>query len=190
MLTRNHITIALLGFVAIATWWMVKTGEDAVISSDINRERKIDYFVRHLDSLTFGLQGEPKRRLLSPELTHFSDDETTELDTPRMYNYRPGLPPWITDSDHGWMSADGELVLLTGEVIINREEAPTSRPMRIVTSNMRVRPNQDYAETDERAVITSWNDRTDSIGMQAWLTEPGRIKFLSQVKMHHVPIED
>jgi lipopolysaccharide export system protein LptC len=91
------------------------------------------------------------------------------------------------DSETAWVSADGTLILLQGDVLITREGDSDDRPMRIVTSNLRVQPEQDYAETDEKVRVISETDWVDSIGMQAWMRPPSRLKFLSQVKGYYVP---
>ena len=62
-----------------------------------------------------------------------------------------------------------------------------TRPMRMHTRDLRVQPRQDYAETDEKVRVDSDVDWLEAVGMQAWLRPPSRIKFLSQVKGHHVP---
>ena len=85
------------------------------------------------------------------------------------------------------MSADGSLVLLSGEVLIQREADSNNRPVRILTRDVRVQPSEDYAETDEKVRVESESDWLDAVGMQAWLRPPSRLKFLSQVRGFYVP---
>lgn len=72
-------------------------------------------------------------------------------------------------------------------MLIEREAGTTTRPMRIVTSELRVQPSEDYAETDEKVRVESDADWLDAVGLQAWLRPPSRLKFLSQVKGYYVP---
>ena len=78
------------------------------------------------------------------------------------------------------------MVLLSGEVEINRPGSAEARDIHIVTRDLRVQPEQDYAETDELVTITSEQNWVRSTGMQAWLREPIRLKLLSQTRAHYV----
>ena len=91
------------------------------------------------------------------------------------------------DAEGALVSADGDLVLLSGDVLIERAGDADNRPMRIVTRNLRVQPREDYAETDEKVRVSSNADWLNATGMQAWLRPPSRLKFLSQVKGYYVP---
>jgi lipopolysaccharide export system protein LptC len=171
---------------AALSWWLARDVERAHrLSGGPRDSREIDYYLRTLDFSTFSEQGELARTLKSPELRHYADDDSTELDRPHLTIYKNDAPPWRVRSDTGWVSPDGKLVKLHGDVLIERDAGRDIRPMRIVTRSMRVEPERDYAETDEPVTVTSLNDRIDSVGMQAWLREPGRIKFLSQVRGHY-----
>jgi lipopolysaccharide export system protein LptC len=58
--------------------------------------------------------------------------------------------------------------------------------MNVDTKNLRVRPNEDYAETDERVKVRSSNgDRVDGVGAQVWLAEPMRLLLKSNSKAHY-----
>ncbi len=172
--------------IAAATWWLAGNTEDELRLADgPDGARSVDYYLRDLDFVTYSAQGDPARALKAPELRHYPDDDSTELDAPRLVVFKPGRPPWRVRSDSGWVSSNGELLRLQGRVLIERDAGEGVRPMRIVTRDLRVEPGRDYAETDEAVRVTSLNDRIDSVGMQAWLSDPGRIKFLSQVRGHY-----
>ncbi|MCP4274742.1 MAG: LPS export ABC transporter periplasmic protein LptC, partial [Gammaproteobacteria bacterium] len=89
---------------------------------------------------------------------------------------------WKIVSETGWLSGDGDLLLLQGKVTIDRPKTPIQEPVRIVTSDLRVQPNQNYAETEEQITIDTPDNRITSKGMQAWLTNPMRIKFSANVR--------
>ena len=186
-LPRARLPVGLaLAVLAAVSWWLARDVErDHRLSSGPRDNREIDYYLRELDFSTYTEQGILARTLQAPELRHYPDDGSTELDRPRFTIHKNGVPPWRVRSETGWVSPDGKRVHLHGDVLIERDAGADIRPMRIVTRNMRVEPERDYAETDEPVTVTSFNDRIDSVGMQAWLREPGRIKFLSQVRGHY-----
>lgn len=182
------VLVLVLVIAAAASWWLARPADEGTASTATNRgEREIDYYITGLDVTRMTEAGVPAHRLRTPRLRHFTDDETSELEQPHLTVYQTDAPPWEVDADHAWVSADGSLILLQGDVLITREGDVDDRPMRIVTSNLRVQPEQDYAETDEQVRVFSESDWVDSIGMQAWMRPPSRLKFLSQVKGYYVP---
>jgi len=187
---RHPRAIAVvLVLLAGVSWWLVnqpppQKPPSAPAHSSL---REVDYIVRGLDSTSMAPTGLPARALQARELRHFPADDTTELDRPVLTVHQEEGPPWLIESDTGWVSSDGTLVLLNGEVQITRAAGADNRPVRLDTRNVRVQPYQDYAETDERVRVRSGKDRVDATGMQAWLRSPARIKLLADVKGHHVP---
>ena len=181
--------LALVIVLAAGTWWLGSVEsprqEPAATPSP---PREVDYFIRGLDATEMSLTGLPARTLNARELRHFPTDDTTELLQPRLSIHQQDGPPWIIVSDTGWVSADGSLILLNGEVHITREAGDANRPFQLDTHNLRVQPHPDYAETDEKVRVRSGQDRVNATGMQAWFRSPARIKLLANVKGHHVPL--
>jgi lipopolysaccharide export system protein LptC len=177
----------ILVIVAAISWWLVPSDKPEPGYDTPSGERTVDHFITGLDAVRMSETGQPAHRLRARTLRHFVDDDTTELEAPRLTVFQEDRPPWEVESELGWVSADGSLILLSGEVLIEREGDANNRPMRMLTSELRVQPAQDYAETDERVRVESNADWVDAVGMQAWLRPPSRLKFLSQVKGYHVP---
>lgn len=179
---------AIFGVVLLAlaagSWWLAQGLEE---------ERELrprpphspDYWIEGLTALTMDLQGRPRRRLSATAVRHFPDDESTELTGPEMLLLAPGKPPWRVRAERGWVSSDGALILLQGEVHIDREEGEGVRPLHLVTRDLRVRPKDEYAETDSPVRVRSGASRVESTGLQAWLREPVRIKLLADVRGHY-----
>jgi lipopolysaccharide export system protein LptC len=163
------LLVLVMVLAAVVSWRLVQ--EEKPPSQGITKSgpREIDYYVTGLDVTRMTTAGRPAHRLRAVNLQHYTDDDTTEL------------------QQRAWMSADGSQVLLSGEVLIEREGDVSNRPMRIVTRDLRVQPSEDYAETDEKVRVESESDWLDAVGMQAWLRPPSRLKFLSQVKGYYVP---
>lgn len=184
---RPFLALLLIA-TAVLSWWLVQQdGEPPVQPAERTGPRAVDYYVKGLDVTRMTPAGRPAHRLRAPQLWHFTDDDTTELQTPHLTVFQADAPPWEVDAARAWLSADGSLLLLHGDVLIEREGDAANRPMRIITRDLRVQPAQDYAETDEKVRVESDADWLDAVGMQAWMRPPSRLKFLSQVKGYHVP---
>ena len=187
-MSRLRIALVLLTLVvAVTSWRAVQQEEPVAQTFTQGGPRTIDYQVSGLDVTRMTAAGRPAHRLLAASLRHYTDDDTTELEQPHLTVFQDDAPPWEVDSETAWMSADGSLILLSGEVLIERQGNTANRPLRILTRNLRVQPGEDYAETDEKVRVESDLDWLDAVGMQAWLRPPSRLKFLSQVKGFYVP---
>jgi lipopolysaccharide export system protein LptC len=144
--------------------------------------REPDYFLHDLKATALGRDGLPLRRLWAQELRHYPGDDSTEVTAPRLELYEADAPPWRLRADTAWLSGDGELLLLQGEVHIDRDGAAGVRPVQAVTHNLRVQPQERYAETDERVSLHSAASWVEATGMQAWLAGPLRLKLLSEAR--------
>ena len=141
-----------------------------------------DYFLNHFTAVTMSEKGKPDKQLSADRMVHFPDDDTTELIQPRMLIFEDERPPWKVRSETGWVSGDKALVLLQGKVNIDRPAATGIRPIHIITRDLRVQPNNNYAETDADAYTKSRNDWIESTGMQIWFARPIRVKLLANVR--------
>lgn len=186
---RGLRTLLVLVVIAVAaiSWQLVQQEPRKSGSISKSGPREIDYYVTGLDVTRMTIAGKPANRLRAETLRHYTDDDTTELEKPHLTVYQADAPPWEVDAEQAWVSADGSLVLLSGDVLIERAGDADNRPMRIRTRDLRVQPEQDYAETDEKVRVESESDWLNAVGMQAWLRPPSRLKFLSQVTGYHVP---
>ncbi len=181
------ILAVLLVLAAALSWWLRDVPVPKGMTEPTKGPRDSDYYIRGLDVTRMTPDGTPAHRLRAEQVRHFTDDDTTRMEQPRLTVYQDQAPPWEVDAEAALVSADGDLVLLSGDVLIERAGQGDIRPMRIVTRNLRVQPREDYAETDEKVRVVSNADWLNATGMQAWLRPPSRLKFLSQVKGYYVP---
>ncbi|VAX05488.1 Lipopolysaccharide export system protein LptC [hydrothermal vent metagenome] len=179
--TRRIVIGSLFILLAAGSKWLVQVTHDNEVEK-VKSAHTPDYFVDDFSISYMNIEGKLERTLSAEHMKHYPDDDSTELTRPHLVIYEADTPPWKIRSETGWVSGDGTLVLLNGEVKIDRAAAPGIRPLHITTSNMRIRPKEHYAETDEKTKLRSNHDVQTSVGMQAWLKKPIRIKFLSKVR--------
>ncbi len=178
---RNLIIGAILAILALGTNWLVSTTSVDEHKS-LAEEHKMDYYLKDFTTTLMGVDGRPDKRLSADRMIHYPDDDSTELEKPHMTTFENNIPKWNINSETGWLSGDGELLLLQGKVIMDRPKTADANPVHIVTRNLRVQPKQNYAETDESITINEPDNHITSTGMQAWLTTPMRIKFTANVR--------
>jgi lipopolysaccharide export system protein LptC len=144
-----------------------------------------DYFSKGYTKWDMSDLGRPKSKLLADEMVHYSDDGTTHMVNPLMSFYNEEAPPWVVQSETGIVSADGKDLWLNGKVIVDRAAAEGVRALRINSSNLKVKPETSYAETDEWAELISLPNRTTGVGMKLVFSQPIHLELLSNVKGHY-----
>lgn len=142
-----------------------------------------DFFMDNPRIRQLNEQGQPVYDLASNRATHEVGKDTTELDEPRLSYYREGeQSPWELRARHGEVSANGEQVELSQNVIIEQQlGGRTTR--RLSTPELSIFPKRDYAETD-RSVRIEAGGVTTATGMKAYFND-GRIELLSNVRGEH-----
>lgn len=178
----GKVALALL---AAGTWWLAFIQEPEQATVETNKTHKIDYYLKQFNVLSLTNTGLPKQKLRADYLEHYLDDDSTELTSPNITMYSADKPDLHIKSDTGYISADGELVLLNGAVNIHRESSKTNADMLIDTHNLRIQLANDFAETDAFVKIVSGKSTIEGTGLQAHFREPINVKLLADVRGHH-----
>jgi lipopolysaccharide export system protein LptC len=183
---RQRVLALLLALIGGAAWWQYSVRAPEALPAR-TRERLPDYTVEHFNATEMDLTGRPARRLTAEMMRHYPDDDSAELDLPVLILHRPDGRPWDIRSETGWVSGDGELVLLHGQVRADREGGGEgggeARPIHLKTSELLVRPRQEYAETAMPVDVASGEDWLRSTGMQVWFAETAlRARFLGRAR--------
>jgi len=170
----------------LATLWGVKhTPERETIKVPRQTTHILDYFSVNYQKVQMDEQGLPHDKLIADYVEHFSDNGETHLRSPVMTLYKQATPPWVTHSEKGVISKDADKIFLNGRVYINRKAAFNVREVHIKTSNLRIEPKRDYAETSEWAELITELDTMSGIGMRLFYQEPLYIELLAQVRGRH-----
>lgn len=175
-----------LGFVIFGalTFWLWRQLDETQGHVVPNQVHEPDYYIEDMVRNTLDENGALANVLYADLVTHFPDDDTTELDRPRMEIYNGRSDPWYVIAERGWVSSGSEVVLLHGEVEIWRLDETGNREFEVITSELRVLPQEQYAETDDPATITSKATISRTIGMRANFAHD-RLELLKQVRSRH-----
>lgn len=182
---RIFAVIALIGLAVLSTWLLrtVKSEREPAAEA---RLRTPDYTLENFTASAMDIRGKLRERLQAQSMAHYPDDDSAELMKPHIELYRQDAPPWRIDAEKGWVYSDGDLVLLQGNVFIERDAVSKGSPLQIVTRDVRVRPKDKYAETDQPVTILQGAARVNAVGMHAYFQE-GRLELLSVVRGKYDP---
>ncbi|ADJ27268.1 LPS export ABC transporter periplasmic protein LptC [Nitrosococcus watsonii] len=174
--------MVILTLIATVTAWELLQEESAYApGGDLNR-RTTDYFMEEFTSTLMDPQGLPLYRLAGTHMAHYLDNDTIEITAPDAVFYQQAKARWKVVAEQGLTNSQGDEIDLLGEVIIHQLGADSKTiNMKILTRNVRVKPQAKYAETQQPVTLLNSFGKTHSIGARVYLKE-GRIELLSQVR--------
>ena len=182
--SRWKLAIFLIIIAGLSYWALDKlTGDELSKLSKLAHHP--DYYMENFTTLTMNQDGTPKNRLNAIYMSHYPDDNTSELHEPELEIFRQDKPPVIVSSDKGWVTSNNEVILLDGNVYLYQNDEYGGLKLELITEDARVLVDQKYAETDKPATLITKRQVTNSKGMRAYLQEQ-RMEFLSNV---HTTIE-
>src|SRR6187549_1675937 len=101
--------LLLLILLAALTYWLDQVVQGPAVVPNALLRHDPDYVVDKLLATRMDINGRIKNTLYSVKLTHFPDDDTTDLEAPRFISYAKSAPVTIT-SKSGLVSSNGENV--------------------------------------------------------------------------------
>lgn len=186
MPSRQRILSTLvLALLAAGTWYLAEIlyyQEPAPLRPSPGT---VDYFSKNLRRTVLDEAGEPAEMLIAETMTHYENDDHTELDHAELTLYQKDGPPWVIRAERAELPGDSDDAFLYGAVLITREPDANGRSVRIETSNVRVQPKRKYAETDDDITVLSPPDSMTGTGAQINFAEELSFMVLANVKRKH-----
>ena len=104
------------------TAWMQMSFLDESVDEEhiLSESHDPDYYIEDFTAVGMDINGARQYVLEAERMVHFPDDDTALLDKPHVIQYEPERAPTHIYSETGWISADGDKVVLTGNVRVIR----------------------------------------------------------------------
>jgi lipopolysaccharide export system protein LptC len=148
--------LILMGSLTLMTFWLVKKNQPAEKSA-IERVRlhEPDYIINNGALSALNESGNTKYRVLGKKVTHYDDDASIDIETPRIRLFPPEKSPITVKADAGHL--DGDLTILdlidNAEIFRPPQAATATEPARprmlARSSYFKVLINDDIIETDK-----------------------------------------
>ena len=153
--TRTAIAfpLALLGLVAMISYWINYTVQPALPKIDGSSRHDPDYVMSNFETTQTDIKGDLRYKLAAVEMRHFPDDDTTELKQPRYTQFAVNKPYTRVESVRGFVSSNGEEVQLVDNVVVTRQAFDGKGEMTVETDYLNIRPNEELVTTDRPVVI-------------------------------------
>lgn len=144
---------------------------------------EVDFYALGTRTTQFQADGQRDYVLTAEKVEHLAASDVSVMTSPDLLMYRGKSNPWHVSSARGEVSPGGTEVELIDDVRVERTDAK-SRPLILTTSRLTVRPEQEYAQTQQAVRIVAANGVTTATGMKAYLND-GRMILLSNVRGQH-----
>lgn len=175
---------AKIGVVLLAVWlvWELFAPDQGETGSSADSiHRSSDYAMTDFTMTVMNEEGKPSRIIKGSEMSHYPQDDSTEIINPVADFIEAGKDTWVINSDHGHTQGKGESILLTGNVIISNKDNPD---FRLLTEKLTLDTVNNTAYTDQAVKILSPQGETDSVGLHAALQDE-TINLHSRVRGHY-----
>ena len=179
MLPRWKTAIVLI-LLAAGSGWLLNKLSGSGVSKQAQYAHNPDYYMENFITTTMEQDGSLKNKLYADYMAHYPDDDTTELDNPKLEVFRNDGAPVMIIADKGWVTSDNKVILLTGNVTLWRDNKNGGKKMEIVTTDVKVLTEQEYAETDQPATLVSDRTTINATGVRAYFKE-NRVELLNNV---------
>jgi lipopolysaccharide export system protein LptC len=157
--------LVLLAILAALTYWLDHAVQLPAGSRNELGRHDPDYTAVNLSARSMAADGEIKSTLFATKLIHYSDDDSTYLQAPKLVSYSSGPPITIT-SREATMSKDGNTVDFQDDVRVSRAAHDDKSELVMQTSFLHVIPDEKIAETDRPVTITDANTIVHAVGLE------------------------
>jgi lipopolysaccharide export system protein LptC len=178
---RRGLVLLALASVTGLTWWLQDRSESVAPPRDPDARQWPDYSMESFAVTEFLPNGDAQYRLTARQMDHFAADGTARFDRPNIVFHSAARTPWTLTADAGVATANSEEIRLNGAVVIERPQTIERDWLRLSTSNVLVRPREEFAETAEHVDVQDPLSTTAAQGMRVYVNEE-RVMLLSKVQ--------
>ncbi|HEX6795638.1 MAG TPA: LPS export ABC transporter periplasmic protein LptC [Casimicrobiaceae bacterium] len=153
--------VLLLGGLAALTYWLDAQVQPAAMHRDGSSRHDPDLFLSDFKAVTFDAHGLPRQSLSAVSAEHFPDNDSAELEDPKLSLTEPGRPTMTITADAGVIAGDREHGEFKGNVLVHRDPDPApaapgetpSGPVTLTTSVLHVDTKEQRVTTDQPVTI-------------------------------------
>jgi lipopolysaccharide export system protein LptC len=145
-----------------------------------------DFYMENAIYTQYDEDGSIHSQIHTPKVTHYTRDDFYSFNTPviRVIDNK-NRDTWEITAAHGESRKEGSILILVGQVKIERKGTRDGDEMIITTDHLSFYPHSRIAETDAPVSVAEGKSTMQGVGAVANLKE-GSFKILSQVAGKYV----
>lgn len=177
---KRTISLIIISALALLSWWFQDIWKEAPIIQQQKDEHFPDYFMENFTLTSMDINGKPDYILRAVKMLHFADDNSSELEQPRI-QFLNEKGDWTITAEHALILEDSNLIQLKHNVQLSRNASPQQTPLLIDTDFLSINTETQIAETESLAQVTSKGLSMTSKGL-VYDSQNGILKLVSEVK--------
>jgi lipopolysaccharide export system protein LptC len=178
--TTRLFPLGLMLSLALLTLWLEHAARIEEKPPALRRHDP-DYIVSDFTTTTYDRQGDPITRLAAARMVHFPDDDSTELEAPRVVQSKPDQPRMTVRAERGALSREGDEIFLYDNVVLTREADGRSPEARMTTSFLHVLRDRSLVRTDREVQFVEPGRTLSGRGME-YHTDTRELLLAADVK--------
>ena len=174
--------VLLLALGAAVTVWLDRQVQAPEFTRDGKARHDSDYEADNFSTTRTGPDGRPRYTLNARRMVHYPDDDTTELEAPKIVSFGKTNNTTVTaTAKKAELSSNGENVYLIDDVRLVRSAYAGKSELTVETSWLHVVPDASIATTNKPVRISDANTLITSVGLE-FNNETRILKLLSNVR--------
>ena len=157
--------IVLLALLAGLSFWLQRAVAPVEVVRDGKLRHDPDAIAENFMVRQFDEKGRIKYRLKAPYMMHFPDDDSSELKSPTLINYRPNAPQLTLTGKNAKVTSKGQTVFLWDDVKVVRAATPARPELVARMPDLTVQPDDGTAFTGSPVEITEDKSWVKGVGM-------------------------
>ena len=158
--------LLVLALLAGLTFWLDRIVQPQVADRDRPLHHDPDYVVHGLSGMSMDARGALKHTLSAKKMTHFPDDDTTNLIAPKFVTYTESRSPMTVTAREATVSANGENIYFNDDVRVVRGAMTGQSELVLETSYLHVIPDDNVAKTDRPVTIRNASAVVTASGLE------------------------
>jgi LPS export ABC transporter protein LptC len=180
---RSWRGILLLTLLAVLSWQLSRRPAEISTGPFEQPDIRLNYALYDFSGTMLDEQGRVKLGITSPVLRNDAESGVGTVEFPAI-DIQQEQERWYITAESAIISADREIVTLTGDVHLSRQNEVTGQELEITTADvvLNVTPRTAVTETD--VSIRQQGDRLDAVGMKLDMINQ-RYELLNEVRAHY-----
>ena len=173
--------LILLALLATMSFWLDRKVQPQGHHPDGSTRHDPDFIIDAFSAVKMNPDGTRRYALAAKRMVHFPDDNSTELELPRLVYFDYQRAPVTIRSETAQSVQGGDDVYFRGDVQIIRSAYASNAELGIFTSFLHVIPDKDLAKTDKPVRMVEGSSTASSVGLE-FNNATREIKLLSEAK--------
>ena len=173
--------LLLLALLATMSFWLDHKVQPQPRRPDGSTRHDPDFIIEGFSAVKMNPDGTRRYGLTAKRMVHFPDNNSTELELPRLVYFDYQRAPVTIRSETAEAMQGGDDIYFRGDVQIIRSAYASNAELGVFTSFLHVIPDKDLAKTDKPVRMVEGNSTASSVGLE-FNNVTREVKLLSEVK--------